>query len=264
MCCFSAAATMSPSFWRRLFGREAAAGVHVAQTRIFARRTGELQTLVYAMQLSAAREVAMILPLPVALPTGDDAVRFVDLSDHGDFFDRLERCFHVLPPLARGGTAVFAQSARPRLVVHRVGAFDASYVPGASHFDRLDPRFRLPDGFLDALPEYADHGFAVFRLASGRKKHIHPMAFHFQPRDPERLFFPTVHVHDGRVHPEAEFDHTLYWQGPQGDPALGDRAAPLSVRDAYANAPAEVIDVDALLYARSLRGTLPNSDTWVG
>lgn len=263
MCCFSAAAAIRPSFWRRLLSRGGT--VHVAKTRIFARRRGDLQTLVYAMQLTAAREVAMILPLPVALPTDDDAVRFVDLSDHPDFFDRLERCFWVDPPLSRSSKGVrFAPQSLPRLVVHRVGAFDASYVPGAAHFDRLDPRFRLPGGFLDALPQYADHGFAVFQLAAGRNKHIQPMAFHFPPRDAERLFFPTVHVHDGAVHADARFDHTLYWQGPEPDPSQSDRTAPKSVDLEFRTVPIEVLDPDAPLHARTLTGRLPNADTWVG
>jgi hypothetical protein len=38
------------------------------------------------------------------------------------------------------------------------------------------------------------------------------MAFSFRTRDPSTLFFPTVHVHDGRFHEEAEFDHIFYTQ----------------------------------------------------
>src|SRR5262249_58819336 len=63
----------------------------------------------------------------------------------------------------------------------------------------------------DALPAYKDHGFAVFKLKKGAKT-IHPMAFEFPRRDPKRLFFPTVHIHDGAVHPTAKFDHSLYLQ----------------------------------------------------
>lgn len=34
----------------------------------------------------------------------------------------------------------------------------------------------------------------------------------FRGRDSRQLFFPTVHVHDGLVHHEADFDHELYFQ----------------------------------------------------
>ncbi len=60
------------------------------------------------------------------------------------------------------------------------------------------------------------------------------MAFEFPHRDPTRLFFPTVHVHDGRVHARAEFD----------------RAAGL-------------VDGDAHCLRRTIRGLAPNQDTWL-
>ena len=37
------------------------------------------------------------------------------------------------------------------------------------------------------------------------------MAFDF-PRAAKKLFFPTVHIHDGKVHDKADFDHALYCQ----------------------------------------------------
>ena len=38
------------------------------------------------------------------------------------------------------------------------------------------------------------------------------MAFSFPRHDPDRLFFPTVHIHDGHVYSVAQFDHSLYYQ----------------------------------------------------
>lgn len=35
------------------------------------------------------------------------------------------------------------------------------------------------------------------------------MAFVLPRRDGRFVFFPTVHVHDGEVHPTAAFDDTL-------------------------------------------------------
>ena len=93
-----------------------------------------------------------------------------------------------------------------------VGSFVASFVPTVKDFSRLDEQFRLPDGTWDKLPAYKDYGFAVFKLKKGEQK-VHPMAFEFPRADKTRLFFPTVHIHDGKVHDQAGFDHVLYCQG---------------------------------------------------
>jgi hypothetical protein len=51
----------------------------------------------------------------------------------------------------------------------------------------------------------------VFKLKKDVKK-THPMAFEFPVANPLQLFFPTVHIHDGKVHGKAKFDHALYAQ----------------------------------------------------
>lgn len=196
----------------------------VAATRIFARHLdGGEQALVYSMNVGLTEPTAMILPLPVPPGPAEDAVRFVDLSGYSGFFEHLHAAFPK-PPVARGGgfAARMIPEADLTLKVHRVGSFIASFVPSRADFTRLDDRFRLSDDIWDALP-YDDWGFAVFQLASKRgmlaritggvaKQTIHPMAFVFPRRDPRTLFFPTLHVHDGAVHPAAEFDHQLYCQ----------------------------------------------------
>ena len=72
MCCFSVG---SPGwFLQRLL----APRVHVSKTNIFARMIAPgVQALAYGMNLSSAREVAMILPLPVVPESGEQAVTFV-------------------------------------------------------------------------------------------------------------------------------------------------------------------------------------------
>ncbi|MDY7012357.1 MAG: hypothetical protein SVX43_01945 [Cyanobacteriota bacterium] len=82
-------------------------------------------------------------------------------------------------------------------------------------FDRLDARFKLPDLIWDNLPQYQDYSFAVFKLRVTERDGVtvHPMAFEFVTRFRNALFFPTVHVHDGRVRDRAEFDHYLFYQG---------------------------------------------------
>ncbi len=194
---------------------------HVAGTRIFARPFPDgTQALIYSMNLEIDEDLAMLLPLPVPPKPPEDAIQFVDLSRYPKLFTDFDRAFPA--PVTRGHSRFLASRAPeiPKLKVHTVGAFDASFVPSQADFARVDDRFRLDPDVYHALPEYADFGFAVFKLrplkrwffGSFRRQTVHPMAFVFPRRDPTTLFFPTVHVHDGIVHREATFDHQLYCQ----------------------------------------------------
>ncbi|MEO7094881.1 MAG: hypothetical protein ABI175_16600 [Polyangiales bacterium] len=262
MCCFSVATPIG--LVARLFQRP----VHVSATNILARMIAPgVQGLAYSMNLETAQEIAMVLPLPVVPGSGDDAVAFVDLAKDHAMFSHLAMLFEVMQPLAAKGGFQFRSAVPKRLVVHQVGSFIASYVPSRADFARLDPRFRLPDVLFDAVPHYADYGFAVFQLAPG-KVTVHPMALKFPTRTPEKLFFPTVHVHDGRFHAKAKFDHALYYQTPrctkpgelmpfamfEGD-GLGWSAP---TKD-YAGL---VVPAQAML-RRTLRGKHANEDTWI-
>lgn len=250
MCCFSVG---NPVGWLAgLFAKQ----VHVSKTNIFARMIEPgVQALAYSMNLDAGREVAMVLPLPVVPDSGDDAVTFIDLQAHPKMFEELHALFYVPPPLSRAAPKSASFSA-PKLKVHKVGAFVASYVPTRADFSRLDPQFRLPEVLFDAVPHYADQGFAVFQLAPG-KVTVHPMAFTFPTRTPDRLFFPTVHVHDGEFHASAKFDHALYYQRTAA--ADGDEVAPMPVRKTYAG----LVEPAQPMIRRTLHARLPNQDTWV-
>lgn len=211
------------------------------------------------MNLRVGSDVAMILPLPIEVGSGDDAVAFLDLSGAAALFDRLDVLFDLDQLASPKGGFRFAPQRR-QLVVHEVGSFVASYVPTEDDFDRLDPRFRLPLRLSDAVPGYRDHGFAVFQLKPGNVT-VHPMAFTFPSRDPARLFFPTVHVHDGTLKPRAQFDHALYWQGPE-------RAAPLAPGDEVSfEAPTSdekgALDVDRHVFRRRISGDHANADVWI-
>jgi len=184
-------------------------------TSIFARGAeADRQILVYSMSLSTSVDVAMVLPLPVPARAGEDAIRFIDLSTYPEFFRRLDRAFTPL-------FVAFSMSASLEtrtLAVHEVGTFQASFVPSRADFSRLDQRFRLSDDVWKALPRYDDWGFAVFRFRrSSGVLHVHPMALEFPRRDPEQLFFPLVHLHDGRVDEWADLDHRLYCQDVSAD-----------------------------------------------
>jgi len=186
----------------------------VSATRIFARISDNAkQFVVYSMNLDSAEPLAMVLPIPVAARSGEDAVRFISLQSYPNFFDDLFKGFYVPPPqsdklLSRSVTA--SASLRP-LEVFQVGSFEASFVPTIDDFGRLDERFRLPENAFAKLPGYKTFGFAVFKLKAGAQT-VHPMAFEFPTSLKSRLFFPTVHIHDGQVHERAAFDHTLYCQ----------------------------------------------------
>jgi len=262
MCCFSVGAPVG------LLARLFAPRVHVSATNIFARMIAPgVQALAYGMNLTAAREVAMILPLPVVPGSGEDAVKFVSLEQHPRMFDDLAQLFELGAPLARKGGPALRFAPQATLVVHAIGAFIASYVPTRADFARLDPRFRLPEVLFDAVPHYADYGFAVFQLAPG-KVTVHPMALTFPTRAPDRLFFPTVHVHDGRFHRTARFDHALYYQHPRC--AQRPDAAPFGAfeDDAVgwmmpAKSYAGLVEAERPLVRRTLRARLPNADTWI-
>lgn len=191
----------------------------VTNTNIFARSsTGGRQYLVYSMTLSSREDLAMILPIPVPSGAPDDAVRFIDLKEYDRFFADMLRGFPQPPPpkaVALSRSASERVDSKPLPVID-VGSFEASFVPSVRDFPRLDERFRLPDTAWDQLPMYRDYGFAVFKLKKGDQK-VHPMAFEFPRANPSQLFFPTVHIHDGRVHPRAGFDHTLYCQTTNGE-----------------------------------------------
>lgn len=267
--------------------------VDVTRTRIFARASSpDCQVLAYQMDFTSRQDVAMILPLPVSPGAGEDALRFLSLEHCPDLFEQLESGF-------RGPSAMMSMpeaSLRARLPVHQVGLFDASFVPHLDDFARLDPRFRLTDDVWLELPDYWDHGFAVFRLrgdgpgvsggatSAGRvmAQTVHPMAFEFRRKPSQSLFFPTVHVHDGTVHPLADFHHTLYAQAPvpavlpydldghgrpradRPRPFRGWQQSPRTARWFAATGRTQgLIDPDQFCFRLELEGLLDNRDTIV-
>ncbi len=208
----------------------------------------------------------MVLPLPVPANPAEDAVRFISLEQYHNFFDDLKIGFESRTFLC---LAAGARSAPPsELVVHDVGAFEASFVPTLNDFDRLDERFRIPTDAWNKLPAYHDFGFAVFKLKGGsNRQKVHPMAFEFPRRNPDVLFFPTIHIHDGKVRFLAKFDHMLYCQI---DPNVLDYVGGWSHSDDNASAFMDLsrteglVDGKAPCWRRRLKDRLRNKDTSVG
>jgi hypothetical protein len=192
----------------------------VANTRIFARRFNrDRQYIAYQMEFATNRPNAMILPLPVALPAKRDAVRFISLKEYPTFFTDLHRLFYVATASSRSAGTKSPIAMAAALPVHEVGDFVASFVPTMKDFARLDSRFTIKPAIWKRIPRYADYGFAVFQLKAPLRQAttVHPMAFEFRTRLRDKIFFPTVHIHDGRIHESDVFDHQLYWQGRDAD-----------------------------------------------
>ncbi|MBI4672760.1 MAG: hypothetical protein HY741_13960 [Chloroflexi bacterium] len=230
----------------------------VANTRIFARATGSgTQYLVYQMEYAADNDLAMILPLPTLPNAPEDAVRFIDLSGYPQFFQDLAGGF----PVSRSLPTLGEPASQSTLRVQRVGSFDASFAPSRADFARLDARFRIADELWDEFPEYHDYGFAVFKLraavASDRHAHtVHPMAFEFPVRDPHLLFFPTVHIHNGKVEANAYFDHDLFCQAHVGWMRSYDAAqAFMQIKLTQG-----IVAPDKRVERLTVRGIHPNSD----
>jgi hypothetical protein len=93
------------------------------------------------------------------------------------------------------------------------------------------------------------------------------MAFSFPRDDARRLFFPTVHIHDGEVHAKADFDHLLYCQRNRGEsfrlwtwresPQLANNFVDITKSQT-------IIDPAQHCFRMELRGSLKNADTVLG
>src|SRR5690242_3588510 len=249
MCCFSSAVDL------------------VSDTNIFARRDNGRQFLVYGMTYAARSELAMVLPLPVPPRTREDAVRFINLERYPELFDDLAAAFPQLKSRSLQLTGVWMGA--PKLKVHDVGDYEASFVPSLDAFDRLDERFRIPRHVWAQIPAYTDYGFAVFKLKQSRTDadRVHPMAFDFPQRDPSALYFPTVHIHDRAFHRAAEFDHALYYQAPrQAHEDWGHWQESGALMSAFVDIKRTggIVDPNQHCWRVLLNGQLENKDSWVG
>ena len=233
----------------------------VTDTNIFARDSGAvMQVLVYQMKFAADEDLAMILPIPVRQPSLEKHVRFFNLEKYPNFFDNMESGFPQ--PKSEGTFGGGSTPRRRKLKVIDVGVFEASFVPTVGEFSALDERFRLPTNTWEKLPTYKTYGFVVFKLKKDHGK-AHPMAFEFPRADPSKLYFPTVHIHDGEIHDKAEFDHTLYAQFNTGH-RINATNWMESIQPAgmFMNLTkcAALVDKNAHVYKRSVMGMQKNED----
>lgn len=244
-------------------------------TQIFARvAEHDTQFLVYQMNYESRETNAMILPIPIRHPVRADSLRFIDLRHNSEFFDDLSNGFpYQAPSFNLSCSAPFNARSSRHLDVFNVGNYIASFVPRLADFSRLDERFALPATTWAKIPQYAEFGFAVFQLAAGSLR-PHPMAFEFE-MTAESIHFPTLHIHDGKIHHTEDFDHVLYMQHAGFDSqvyAYRNSDVPDSstglIRSKYAAGRfcdigrcAGVVDGALLVHRKIIRGKYPNQDT---
>jgi len=238
---------------------------HVSETSIFCRMGAQgNQVVIYSMVLETDRDVAMVLPVPVAEERNEGSVRFVNLSGYADFFPKLDRAF-PMPRSKSSGADPFggAPAASAPLKVQSVGCYEASFVPRVEDFLRLDERFRIPPEVWAGLPEFTGHGFVVFKLKAGRAR-VHPMAFAYPARDRTKITFPAVHIHDGTVHAVADFDHALYCQSESSEVRMNWQES-VALPGGYVNLDRlqGTVRNDAHVYKRQMVGDFENADVVV-
>jgi hypothetical protein len=238
----------------------------VADTNIFARDSKDgRQFLVYSMKFKAGEDLAMILPIPTPKNSAEDAVKFIDLKKYEAFFDDMRKGFPEPPPPKAKNDNAPKLGGAGGLVVVEVGDFVASFVPAIKDFARLDEQFRLPEGVWEKLPQYKEFGFAVFKLKKPKKgeSKVHPMAFEFPRADKKVLFFPTVHIHDGKVSEKAKFDHSLFCQKSGDTPVRWEESPGLADSFMKTKETQGIVDADAHVYRKQMKGTFDNKDVLV-
>jgi hypothetical protein len=235
----------------------------VEATKIFARLTDRsTQYLVYQMTFSSKTPNAMILPIPVRAPAREGSVKFINLEDFPEFFSELGEMF----------PSMYSKSDAGGIPVHSVGDYVASFVPSVNDFERLDRAFVIPKSTWEQIPGYANFGFAVFQLTKLQGT-PHPMALEFETQTPDEVFFPTLHIHDGQVHENEEFDHQLFVQHPVLDEVAGSyvdydyvdlatgfvRSRPTAGAK-FAEMPEPIVDRNLLVHRRHVGGFQKNQD----
>lgn len=222
---------------------------HLSNTRIFARATPEgKQYLVYQMDYAADEDIALVLPLPIPPNTPPDAVRFIDMVNYRAFFVDMDKGF----PYTRGLQLVPGKTrdnARAEPV----------FLSSAAEFATLEAPFRIPQETWDKLPEYNDFGFAVFKIFAKAPLRS-PVAVEFPMRNPNLLYFPTLHIRNGEAAEEANFDLDLFCQARAGWLRTYDVASSfMNISKAQG-----VLDPGERVSRMTVQGMHPNSDILVG
>ncbi|MCC6750577.1 MAG: hypothetical protein IT371_23145 [Deltaproteobacteria bacterium] len=247
----------------------------VGQTQLYARAADDGgQLLAISATVAAREDLALLVPLPTPAGTAADAVRFLDLQSYPTFFDELGLGFTALP---RAASAAPPRALRGTPRAHAIAPLELSVAPDLASLARLDARFAPSPRLLARLAEYADFAFAVLRLTSwgGLLAHFRrpqarlvlPVALHFPRRWSDRLYFPTLAVHDGDDASEPELDHLCYCQPDERtEPHLArwERSAHAASSFVDPGRAQGLVDGRAPCHRLTLRGPRGNQDLVVG
>jgi hypothetical protein len=77
------------------------------------------------------------------------------------------------------------------------------------------------------------------------------------------LFFPTVHIHDGKIHEKAGFDHSLFCQVASDPPTRWDESEHLADQFVKVKETQGIVDGNAHVYRKLMKGTFDNKDVLV-
>lgn len=182
----------------------------VASTSIFGglNKTRDRQIIIYKNTIDTdTPNNAMILPVPHAHST-----IFHSMESYEHFFEDLKDNFQLVQK-----TRSMLKSYNVLPVVD-VGSYRVSVVPTLQAFQNLDPSEFLIDSsiqniFSETYPEW--FGYIVCKLKTGIQRY-EPLAYSFDVYGPEKLFFPTLHVHPhvhatlGRENVVDDWDHDIY------------------------------------------------------
>lgn len=123
---------------------------------------------------------------------------------------------------------------------------------------------RPASAILEKCPEYAEYGFAVFRLPKGVHR-IGPIGLNFPRRNPKELFFPTKHSVGEDAPERISVEYRLLTQS--GNLPMGDgeqwkeskRPAGFYVR--ARQLPEAILNLENHYYQKKLTGQHANVDT---
>lgn len=169
------------------------------------------QSLAVSLRISAATDLALIVPVPVTPGATETDVRLLSTDGSQSLFDSLASGF--VGSAERPHRQDAEEADAPRTVRYAAAqAMRAYYVPSIADFDQVGPHLRFPEAALASRPEYASYGFYVFELPAGQDVRIVPMAFDFPTRHPEAVYFPTWYGDPTWMPEEGHRDITVYTQ----------------------------------------------------
>ena len=183
----------------------------IAELTLFGCTLQGRQSLALSLRISAATDIGLIVPVPIAPGAAESEVRLLSTDGSQSLFESLASGFS--PATGRPHRRDADEEAAPRTVRYAAAqAMRAVYVPSIADFDRVAAHLRLPEAALASRPEYASYGFYVFELPAGQNVRIVPMGFDFPTRHPEAVYFPTWYGDPTWMPDEGHRDITVYTQ----------------------------------------------------